>query len=293
VPALSAVFIWLIDVFAPKWPYNDLRPYKIFLVFIPVGIVIFFTPLPLKFYQHMALSLVAISLVPSYFAIKYSRERRGIERMLPEFIEDVAAQRKIGLPPEEAIERLGEKNSYGSFSKYVTKMAGQLSWGISLRKVIGTFAKDVNSWIAKAIGILMLEVVEIGGGTLKGFDEMASFTRRLSTTESDTRSAFRPYVLIIYVGGLMLTLTTFMMINILSQQQALQAKGLSVSTVGVAPGTLDLLVGASVFQCWVLGLVAGKMGEGSLSEGFKHSVILVLLTVVAVFVVGRFIPLNL
>lgn len=292
VPALSAAFVWLIDAYSQKWPYTDTRPYKIFLVFVPVGVLLFFVPLPLFEYQHMAVSLLAMSVVPSAFAMKYSRERRTIEKMLPEFMEDVAEQRKIGLPPEQAIERLGEGDNYGGFSKYVNKMAGQLSWGVSLKKVIVSFTRGVSSWIARAVGTLMLEVVEIGGGTLRGFEDMAAFTRKVSTTEADARASLRPYVMIIYIGGLMLTLTTFVMIFMLSQQSALAAKGIHV-TFGVNPSILDELLTAGVFQCWVLGMVAGKMGEGSLAEGFKHSVILVVLTLVLVVIAGFFVPLHL
>ncbi|MDA4123918.1 MAG: type II secretion system F family protein [Thaumarchaeota archaeon] len=292
VPILSAAFIWLIDAYSQKWPSTDMRAYKIFLAFIPLGLIIFLIPLPLRFYQHMAISLLAISAVPALYATKYSRERRTVERMIPEFIEDVAEQRKIGLSPEDSIERLEGSTRYGSFSKHVNKMAGQLSWGVPLRKVVASFSNEVHSWVGRVVGTLMLEVVEIGGGTLKGFEDMAAFTKRVSVTESDTRSSLRPYVMIIYIGGLMLTLTTFMMVNMLSQQSILAPKGIHTSLGFASPATIDGLVGASVFQTWVLGLVAGKMGEGSLAEGFKHSVILVLLTLLAVVVVGRFIPLN-
>jgi archaeal flagellar protein FlaJ len=292
VPAISAGFIWLTDAYSQKWPFTDMRPYKIFLVFIPVGIALFLIPLPLRLYQHMSVSLLAISLVPSIFAVKYSRERRTIEKMLPEFIEDVAEQRKIGLPPEQAIERLGDGNRYGSFSKYVAKMGGQLSWGISLKKVITSFTGSVKSWVARAVGTLMLEVVEIGGGTLRGFEDMAMFTRRLSISDAEARSSLRPFVLIIYIGGLMLTMTTFIMIYMLSQQTALVAKGLT-ARVAASPTVVDDLLTAGVFQVWVLGMVAGKMGEGSLAEGFKHSVILVFLTLITVVIAGYFIPLHL
>jgi flagellar protein FlaJ len=291
VPILSAAFIWLMDAFSQKWPYTDMRPYKLLLAFVPLGLILFAIPLPLKLFERMALSLLAISTVPAIFAWKYSRERRTIERMLPEFIEDVAEQRKIGLSPEQAIERLGEGNRYAGFSKYVSKMAGQLSWGISLKKVVASFTKGVTSWIARAVGTLMLEVVEIGGGTLRGFEDMAAFTRQVSITEADARASLRPYVLIIYIGGLMLTLTTFVMVSMLSSQSALAAKGFSVVSSS-NKGVVDDLLTASVFQCWVLGMVAGKMGEGSLAEGFKHSVILVLLTLAAVVIAGRFVTLN-
>ena len=98
--------------------------------------------------------------------------------MLPDFIKDVSEGRKIGLPPEESIERLGDRN-YRQLTPFVVKMGAQLSWGIQLGKVISSFARDVKSWIAKAVGTLMLEVVEIGGGTTRGFTEMADFTRKI------------------------------------------------------------------------------------------------------------------
>ncbi len=90
----------------------------------------------------------------------------------------------------------------------------------------------------------------------------------------------------------MLVLTTFVMVNLISQQSALVSKGLHFVATTSSPLVIDQLVTAAVFQGWVLGLVAGKMGEGSLAEGFKHSVILVVLTLIAVVVAGWFIPLN-
>src|SRR5450759_5389271 len=98
--------------------------------------------------------------------------------MLPDFIKDVSEGRKIGLPPEESIERLSDRN-YRQLTPFVVKMGAQLSWGIQLAKVISNFARNVNSWIAKAVGTLMLEVVEIGGGTTRGFTEMSDFTRKI------------------------------------------------------------------------------------------------------------------
>jgi len=39
-------------------------------------------------------------------------------------------------------------------------------------------------------------------------------------------------------------------------------------------------------------MVAGKMGEGSLAEGFKHSVILVVMMLIAVVIASRFVVLG-
>jgi flagellar protein FlaJ len=248
--------------------------------------VLFVLPLPIHLYWRMSLALIALTAAPAFFATKYSIERRNIEKRLPDFIDDVSEGRKIGLPPEEAIERLEDSNTYGSLSKHVSKMAAQLSWGIPLKNVITNFARDINSWVARAVGTLMLEVVEVGGGTLRGFDEMAGFTRKVSEVESQGRSQLRSYVLIAYIGGLMLIMTTFIMVLLLAQGSSLGVKGISFTASSANKGTLDALVAAGIFESWVIGLVAGKMGEGALSEGFKHALILVLLNIVAIVFVG-------
>jgi flagellar protein FlaJ len=219
VPVISAGFIWLIDAVQPKWPYVDYRPYKFFLLTAPIGALFFFLPLPLHLYQKTAGALIIGASLPAFVAIRYGRERRGLERMLPEFIRDVAEGRKTGLSPEVAIERLGTRQ-YGILSKHVKKMGAQLSWGVSLSKVISTFTSAVGSWITRATGTLLIEVVDVGGGTIRSFSEMAEFTRSINDMESDRRSALRPFVFITYIAGVMVIITTFIMVYLLSAPSA-------------------------------------------------------------------------
>jgi hypothetical protein len=49
---------------------------------------------------------------------------------------------------------------------------------------------------------------------------------------------------------------------------------------------VDLLFTASIFEGWIVGIVAGKMGGGNVSDGFKHALILVGLSL-GTIVVGK------
>ncbi|MDA4123931.1 MAG: type II secretion system F family protein [Thaumarchaeota archaeon] len=288
VPVISAGFIWLIDAVQPKWPYVDYRPYKWFLVTAPIAALFFFLPLPLHLYQKTSGTLIIGVSIPAFLAIRYGRERRGLERMLPEFIRDVAEGRKTGLSPEVAIERLGTRQ-YGILSKHVRKMGAQLSWGVALSKVISTFTGAVGSWITRAVGTLLIEVVDVGGGTIRSFSEMAEFTRSINDMESDRRSALRPFVFITYIAGVMVIITTFIMVYLLS---APSATGFATSTVPtVSPTVIDTLLTTAVFDAFVIGIVAGKMGESGISDGFKHAIALVVVSLLAIFVARGFIAI--
>ena len=291
VPIVSVVMIWIIDGVQPKWPFADNRPYWVFASSVPFGVALFLVPIPTYLFLHVAIALAFMSMPAAVVATRYSRERRGIERMLPEFIRDVAEGRKIGLSPEASIERLVGRE-YGLLSQPVHAMASQLTWGISLKHVIRSFTNKVQSWIARASGTLLLEVVEVGGGTVKGFSEMADFTRKVSQSEEESRSTMRTYVAIAYLSGIMIVATTFIFVYFLTQSASLGVTK-TLPGVNIAGSTVDLLLTASVFEGWVIGMVAGKMGEGSVAEGFKHSVILVLITVLTVAIGATFFPIPL
>jgi len=290
VPLLSVIFVWLLDGLGTKQPFMDYRPYKLFGVFLPVGGAIYLAPLPLSQAVHVSLALMATVLVPAIFAIRYSRERHGLEAKLPDFIRDVAEGRKIGLAPEASIEGLSSAK-YGRLSKPVHNMGAQLSWGLSLQKVITTFIQGVNSWLTKVVGALMLEVVDVGGGTVRSFSEMADFTRKINDLESEKRSMLRPYIFVIYMAGIMVVMTTFLMVYFLSETSALPGNFRVVSPIDTE--TVEILLVAAVFESWVVGLVAGKMGEGSLADGFKHSLILVLVSLITIYVAASVIKLPL
>jgi len=289
IPLLSVVFIWLLDNLGTKQPYLDKRPYKNFAIWAPIGGALFLVPLPLNLFLHSSLALEVAVLVPAIMAIRYSRERQGLEAKLPDLIRDVAESRKIGLSPETSIENLSTKG-YGRLTKPVKKMGAQLSWGLALSRVISSFIGSVNSWLTKVVGALMLEVVDVGGGTVRSFSEMADFTRKINDLESEKRATLRPYIFVTYMAGMMIVLTTFLMVYFISSSST-SALGGTAPTV--ASGTVALLLTSAVFESWVVGLVAGKMGEGSISDGFKHSALLVMLSLATVYITSLFIKIPL
>jgi flagellar protein FlaJ len=289
VPLLSVIFLWILDGTQIKQPYVDMRPYKAFAISAPIGGVLFLLPLPLTLTLHVSLALATMVAAPSVLSIRYGRERRGMEKALPDFIRDMAEGRKIGLPPESTLEQLASKN-YGRLSKHVRKMGSQISWGVALRKVVNTFTTEVHSWITRAVGTLMMEVIDVGGGTVKSFSDMADFTRKVNDLEDEKTSMLRPYIFVIYMSGIMVVVTTFLMAYLLVQASSIGPAGFTAFPA-LDKNTVDLLFVSAVFQGWVVGFVAGKMGEGSVASGFKHSLILVVVSIATIYLGSIFIKL--
>ena len=283
VPAFSILYIYLLNSVQARYPYVDYRPYKAFAFSAPLGALVFFIPLPTGLFVRASLGLIAATVAPTVVEFRAARERNALERALPDFIRDISEGRKIGLSPEQTIQSLADKH-YGLLSKHVSKMSSQISWGVSTVKVIATFVSEVKSWVTREAGLLLAEVIDVGGGTVRSFSDMADFTRKMWDLESEKRSALRSYIFINYFAAIMVVVTTFIMVYFVSTPISFGATGTVAAPkpAGVSSATVDLLLSVAVFESWFIGLVAGKMGEGNTAEGFKHALALVVIALVSV-----------
>ena len=289
VPVISLVFIIVIGSAQTKEPYSYDLPFYIFLACTPIAAVTFFLNLGLPLYFQFGIGLALTSAPAMIIQMIYSSKKRSVENKLSNFLRDISEVRKTGLAPEKTIEQLSDRN-YGGLSKHVQKISTQLSWGTPIKRVLENFSKEVKSWVTRAMAFLLLEVVDVGGGSPKMFISLADFTEKSAQLDKERRSLVRPFVIIPYIGAILVVVTTAMMVYFIS------APGIGVTPgpgFGATPAVIaqatTILLTASFFQAWVMGIVAGKMGEGSVADGFKHATFLIILSMITVLVAQLFI----
>ena len=133
------------------------------------------------------------------------------------------------------------------------------------------------------MAFLLLEVVDVGGGSTKMFTDLADFTEKNALLQTERRSTVKPFIMIPYVGAIMVVITTAMMIYFVNPP-GLSSLGISLASKSLIARATNILLMCSFFQAWVMGFVAGKMGEESAADGFKHATLLVVLSLIAVFI---------
>jgi len=299
VPLISGVFIFLLHSMQSKEPMQQIREHIIFLagltaVPVMMFVVPIFFPIDLPSYVRLGIGLTISTTVPAIMNGIESRKRKAAEAMLPSFVLDLAEVRKTGLAPEKCIEQLATRN-YGILTKYVRRMATQISWGVSLNKVLSDFGKDLRSWYVKSIGFVLLEVVEVGGGTVGLFGSLAEFAQKTKELEKERKSMFRPYIFLPYIGAILTVATTVLIITMLTTQLAnlaTQAAGTSIVKVNTDPKVLtEVMLIAAVFQGWMMGLVGGKMAEWSIGAGYKHATLLAIICLLTAYFIGSFVKI--
>jgi len=302
-PMLSLMFIYLAHSMQPKTPVTEMRPYKVFGICSVIGILLFLLLTSFMGYIEVPFfsSLQTIIDLPIAIAIalfvatapaavvhnKLSKERTSTEKGVSNFLRDLTEVRKTGLSPEKCIESLSNRD-YGDFSKELRKISSEISWGVPVRKVIMDFVKRTRSWITQIVMFLLVETIDVGGGTIAMIESLARFNSLTQEVEKEKKMAVRPYILMPYFAAILLVSTTIMMISFTSGT-------LGVAETGMAKDLgpmITIFTTSCIFHSYLIGLVAGKISEESISAGFKHASLLVVIAVLAAKLVPMFIKFG-
>jgi len=290
-PLLSIVFLYLAHGMQPKSPITEYLPYKVYGISSAVGVLLlllltgFFgmiqTPiqnlvdLPIA----VAIALMVSAVPPAIVHQKIASKKASMESGISNFLRDLTETRKTGLSPESCISNLSGRD-YGAFSKELHKISSDISWGIPLRNVIMEFVKKTKSWMSQIVMFLLLEAIDVGGGTISMIESLARFNNMTQAVEKEKKMNVRPYMMMPYFGAILLVATTLMMLMF-----TLDTVNMTEATTATASTNVDfltLIFTVSVTtHCYIIGLVAGKISEESLAAGFKHSALLVLIAIVA------------
>ena len=305
-PMLSLLFIYLAHSMQPKTPVTEMRPYKVFGVCSVIGVILFMLLTSFMGYIEIPFfsSLQSIIDLPIAIAItlfvatapaavtysKISKKKAGMEKGINNFLRDLTEVRKTGLSPEKCIESLSNRD-YGVFGKELRKISSEISWGVSIRKVILDFLKRTKSWMTQIVMFLLVETIDVGGGTIAMIESLARFNNLTQEVEKEKKMAVRPYIMMPYFAAILLVATTTMMIGFtagtLGAPEAAGAGGTG-STEGLS-AMISIFTTSCIFHSFLIGLVGGKISEESIAAGFKHAALLVVIAVTAAKVLPMFI----
>lgn len=307
VPLVAMLFLFVGDTQQLSEPLIEMGPYKIFLATSPIMIFLILTmylpfaapelapPFAQPFMdfiswlrQSMGLNFgyeaglgMAIALlvgaIPGAIAHShYSKKGKNMEHEVTNFMRDLTEARKTGSSPERCLENLSGRN-YGNFSRILTVASRQISWGLPFKVIYETVKAKVNSWLTLINIYLLVDAIEVGGGTPETLETLTHFSEELSSLEKEKKETMRPLLITPYVGAGILIISTLILLGF-SQTILTSYSQQSVPFSQV----VTMLLPPLMVQIFFTGLVTGKLGAGSTSAGFKHSLILLIIAIALV-----------
>lgn len=244
------------------------RTEKIFLFLLGIGAVI----VALSFFMNLL--------------IESKLEREKSERFL-EFTRSLAESVKTGTPIGKSIINMSTKD-FGSLSPHIKKLSNQISIGIPIGRALETFAVDVdNVVIRRAVGLIR-EAESAGGQIDYILDSTAESIYEIEKLKRERKAAVssltvQGYIIFFIFVGIMLIMQFKILPLTAGVGSVTSVSGLQ-GTSTVTPASVEELARPFLYLLLVQGLFAGltigKISEGSIKAGFKHSLILVLIAFV-------------
>lgn len=289
-PVISGLFLFLAKSIN-KSKIDEINLKKITMFGIP-GIIAALVIIFLKIIPDYNLYILGGALIVSavWPALKFqSRYQFSLdaESAAAVILRDVAEARKAGLGPEKCVIRATKRKDYGLFNKVANGISNKLEWGMTLENIFQFIKKETTDFQILINFRVLFEIISSGGGNVNTLNTLASISEKIRNIEKSKRDMLKPYVL---VGFMLVGITSFTTLLVID---SLTGIGTDLETDEVKKNTLQMesnarfeLLGIAILvQSWLSGLFLGKITTGSYSAGFRHSIILIIIAMIAIVVI--------
>lgn len=243
----------------------------------------------------VGLAVLAVILPFLMNLIKESKKEKEKEEMFIEFARDLSESVHAGTPISKSIINLANRD-YRSLSPHINKLANQLSLAIPLKQVFKTFASDINNKVVSRSVEMIIGVESFGGNIASALDSVVKNVREIEDISKERHS--RVYSMIVQ-GYIIFFIFVFIMLFVEIKFIPL----MSGIPSGISTGAANINIGGNMstelikrsffillmVQAAFAGLVIGKLSEGMIKKGIKHSIILLVVSFLAISATRAFI----
>ncbi len=258
--------------------------HKIGLIVGGIIIALSFIALNTNFFFLIIGIGVIIGVSPFVISIITESKTAGEkEDMFLEFARNLVESVKTGTPISKSIINMRGK-SYGVLSQHVDKLANQISLGIPLNIALSVFSNDINNRNISRALTLIGQAERAGGDIGKILEAVARAVNLSDKLKKERKAAISTLIaqgyIIFFVFMIIVLIMQFYIVPMISGISGTSSLGISGVSAGTDVSTeevSDAFFYLLLFQGFFSGLTIGKLSEGNLKAGVKHSFALMLM----------------
>ncbi len=241
-----------------------------------------------RFFFFIAWFGVLIAASPFVFSIiQETKVSTDKEKMFLEFTRNLVESVKTGTPISKSILNM-KKKPFGVLSRHVSKLANQIALGIPLKTALETFAKDLNNVTVSRTITLIGQAEKAGGNIGEILESVAKAVNMADKLKKERKSTISTLVMQGYIiFFVFIVIVLVMQFYIIPMISGIASTGsLNIGGIGSTGGasTADIGDVSKAFLYLLLiqglfsGLAIGKLAEGEVKAGLKHSFALMTLS---------------
>ena len=232
---------------------------------------IFLSAYPMVYALVNVAGAVVVIGIPLLYKFNQFKKIRVIEELFPKYLNDIAENISAGMTLPQAM-RSAANIEYGVMTPYVREIASKVSWGITFERIMNDFAKKTGSKSMKRNVQTIIETHRSGGAMDTIMRSVAQSLVELEKIKKERSASvyaqmINGYLIFFVFLGVMIGLSSVLVpaFQMNEQQEDLR---------GVFSEIFRALI---IVQGFFAGLSIGKMAEGSLIAGIKHSLVMVVI----------------
>ncbi|WP_372912799.1 type II secretion system F family protein [Salinigranum sp.] len=241
-------------------------------------------------------ALLVMGLLSLIYELR-KRTYRDIENATPDFLDRMASVNEAGLTVVSSIKRVSQTD-LGALGTELRRAHRDIEWGADVASALRRMANRTRAPMLTRSVALVTNAMGASGDISPVLRIAANETEDTRSLREERRQQMLTYLVVIYVSffvflGIIVALTVSFIPAIESASQSAAFSGGSAVSTGVfsSLGTVDtdayslLFFHVTLVQGVFSGLIAGQLGEGSVTDGLKHATLLVFVTYVVFLLV--------
>jgi len=281
---------------------------RILLIIGVVGLVIFSAiavmvaagqlKLGLIWIYWLMIGLMIFSGPYGFYVSWKTKKVKDVENRLPDFLRDVAEAGRFGMNLAQAI-KVSSKGRYGSLTPEIQRMAAQIDWGVPVSEALRLFSERVDTPLTKRMVSIIIKANDAGGSVADVLTMVAHDARETMINENERKISMATYTVVIYVSFAVFLATIFILNTTFLPNMETAGSQVSeaASKAGVTnmPNQIQTQVIPEIQAIFVIsiaihafgdGILAGVLQDGLISNGLRHSFIMLLMGFIGTAVIG-------
>ncbi len=245
----------------------------------------YFIPLSQRVNNAIALSIMIVFGFPAVVEFNNYSWKKQLERNVPRLLRDVTESVRSGMTLPRALEEASQRG-YGPVSKELERAVSMFVLGAKFEDSLMFLAKRLKVPVALRMCTVLIEAEQTGGKLLEVLSTSVDLFSSLDAYREEQYTNMKPYMMTGYMATLTFLIIAFIMLHQFLAPLSAAKGSVETGQSGLLSGVLDinyyasLLFWASLLESIFGGLTVGKIVDRDLAAGLRHSLILIVVTLV-------------
>ncbi len=230
---------------------------------------------------------IIIVLIPFiiFYEIRAWRMRKIDERM-PDFLKNLSSMNQSGILLINSLKIMAD-SKMGILTNELKKLKEDLSWGTSTSRALMKLENNIRTATSSRVLHILIKANESTSDLKSVLSIIAEQVKTEEEMKKERSSDMVVYVVTIYVAFFVFLFIVYILaMYFFPETTSFTSSSKGIASAGIGNGAFNiqeytmLMYHSALIQAFTSGLVAGKMGQGSVYMGLKYSVSMMIMTYV-------------